>query len=330
MRLVSFRDIDGKSQIGILLDEMVVDLTNWYRRYLIEQNGVSSEVATNLAHERMPTSMLGLIKKGKNVVMASIKETVEFAEDSLKQESPIYSKEGKKMVYNIEDVKILPPVPKGNRNFNIGANYPAYVDGMPCEAPPTDKPAMFIVPEEAVIGQEDCIEWPVSAERVSTEIELGIVIGEEAKRIPKSEASDVIFGYTVVNDITGIDIVYDNMVLPGMFWSTRAKGLDTFQSVGPCISLGDEILDPQSLYGELKINGELRAKGNTKDMRAGINRLIEYISEDITLYPGDVIATGGMGNEDMEPHGAVKPGDTVEARIEKIGTLKNYVRGPYE
>jgi 2-keto-4-pentenoate hydratase/2-oxohepta-3-ene-1,7-dioic acid hydratase in catechol pathway len=113
--------------------------------------------------------------------------------------------------------------------------------------------------------------------------------------------------------------------LPGAYYITRAKTFDTFQPIGPFIVLKDEILDPQNVAGELRINGEPKIRGNTKDMRCSVRRLIEYISEDITFHPGDLLSSGGMGTEDFEPHGFVKSGDIIDAELENIGVLRNYV-----
>jgi len=187
-----------------------------------------------------------------------------------------------------------------------------------------------LVCSESTIGPEDVIHWPQSAEEVCTELELGVIFGKTGKRISQANALDYVFGYTIVNDITGIDLITKGLGtgregLPGFYYVTRAKTFDTFQPIGPFIVLKDEITDTQNVAGELRINGELRIKGNTKDMRCSVRRLIEYLSEDITFYPGDLLSSGGMGIEDFEPHGFVKRGDVIDAELEKIGVLRNYV-----
>ncbi|MCK4783293.1 MAG: fumarylacetoacetate hydrolase family protein, partial [Desulfobacteraceae bacterium] len=168
------------------------------------------------------------------------------------------------------------------------------------------------------------------AEEVCTELELGVICGRTGKRRSQADALDYVFGYTIVNDITAMDIISKGLGtgregLPGAYYITRAKTFDTFQPMGPFIVLKDEITDPQNITGELRINGEPKIRGNTKDMRCSVRRLIEFLSEDITFYPGDLLSSGGMGTEEYEPHGFVKSGDVIDAELEKIGVLRNYV-----
>jgi 2-keto-4-pentenoate hydratase/2-oxohepta-3-ene-1,7-dioic acid hydratase in catechol pathway len=183
---------------------------------------------------------------------------------------------------------------------------------------------------QAVIGPEEKIEWPASSKQICCEMELGVIIGKKIKRIPKEDAIDNVFGYTVVNDTTAIDLIkrglgHGREGLPGFYYLCLAKSFDTFESIGPCITLKDSISNPQGLDAELWVNGELKVKGNTSDMRLKIAEMIEYISQDITLYPGDLIATGAMASEGYAPQVNVKIGDIVEMKIDKIGTLRNYI-----
>ena len=133
-----------------------------------------------------------------------------------------------------------------------------------------------------------------------------------------------------MNDVTAIDLIKRGLGegregLPGFYYLAMAKSLDTFESIGPCITLQEAIPNPQDLDAELKVNGVLRVKGSTSDMRLGVAELIEYLSQDITLYPGDLIATGAMATQEYAPQVSVRVGDQVEMEIAGIGTLKNYV-----
>jgi 2-keto-4-pentenoate hydratase/2-oxohepta-3-ene-1,7-dioic acid hydratase in catechol pathway len=113
--------------------------------------------------------------------------------------------------------------------------------------------------------------------------------------------------------------------LPGFFYLCLAKSFDTFEPIGPCITLKDEIPDPQDLNAEYRINGELKVKGSTSDMRLGVAEIIEFISQDITLYPGDLIATGAMATEEYAPQVNVQVGDKIEMEIDRIGVLQSYI-----
>jgi 2-keto-4-pentenoate hydratase/2-oxohepta-3-ene-1,7-dioic acid hydratase in catechol pathway len=183
---------------------------------------------------------------------------------------------------------------------------------------------------QTVIGPDENIIWPVSSKQVSCEMELGVIIGKKVKRVSKKDAFDCIFGYTVVNDTTAIDLLKRGLGkgregLPGFYYLCLAKSFDTFEAIGPGITLPDSIPDPQDLNGELWVNGELKVKGNTSDMRLKIAEMIEYISQDITLYPGDLIATGAMASEEFAPQVQVQIGDTVEMTFDRIGTLRNTI-----
>jgi 2-keto-4-pentenoate hydratase/2-oxohepta-3-ene-1,7-dioic acid hydratase in catechol pathway len=158
-----------------------------------------------------------------------------------------------------------------------------------------------------------------------------VIIGKQGKRIPREEAFDYIFGYTVVNDVTAIDLLKRGLGegregLPGFYYLSIAKSMDTFEPIGPCITLKDAIPDPQALEASFRVNGMLRVKGNTSDMRLGVAELIAYLSQDITLYPGDLIATGAMATAEYAPQVNVHIGDTVEMEIAQIGVLRNYVK----
>jgi len=135
-----------------------------------------------------------------------------------------------------------------------------------------------------------------------------------------------------VNDVTAIDLFKRGLGegregLPGFYYLALAKSMDTFEPIGPCITLKDEIPDPQNLEGELRVNGVLKVRGKTSDMRLGVAELIAYLSQDITLYPGDLIATGAMATQEYAPQVQLQVGDTVEMEFARIGVLRNHVVG---
>jgi 2-keto-4-pentenoate hydratase/2-oxohepta-3-ene-1,7-dioic acid hydratase in catechol pathway len=218
------------------------------------------------------------------------------------------------------------------RALNIGANYDAYLAMMKFVAPyPGTAEAFWKLPQ-TVIGPEEGILWPVSSQQVSCEMELGVIVGREGKRISREDALDYVFGYTVVNDVTAIDLFRRGLGegregLPGFYYLAMAKSFDTFEPIGPCITLRDEIPDPQDLAGTFRVNGELKVEGRTSDMRLGVAELIAYLSQDITLYPGDLIATGAMATAAYAPQVQVHVGDIVEMAFERIGVLQNHVVG---
>jgi 2-keto-4-pentenoate hydratase/2-oxohepta-3-ene-1,7-dioic acid hydratase in catechol pathway len=174
-----------------------------------------------------------------------------------------------------------------------------------------EEPLMFLKPRSALLPAGSPIERPGGFERVDYEGELGVVIGQRARRVPRERALDVVMGFTCINDVT----VRDLQKKDGQW--TRAKGFDTFCPLGPKIVAG---LDPSNLRITTRVNGAVRQDSSTADLIFDVPTLIAFVSAHMTLEVGDVISTGtpsGVGN--------LVPGDVVEVEIEGIGTLKNPV-----
>jgi acylpyruvate hydrolase len=158
---------------------------------------------------------------------------------------------------------------------------------------------------------------------IDYEGELAVVIGRQAKSVSRDEAMGFVAGYTIMNDVTARDLQRRERQ-----WA-RAKGLDTFAPCGPWMVTPDEIADPHTLEVELRVNGELRQKASTAMLIHTVQALIEFISEDLTLCPGDIISTGtpeGVGVA-RNPQVFLKAGDRIDITISRIGTLSNTVAG---
>ncbi|MDY1590941.1 MAG: fumarylacetoacetate hydrolase family protein [Methanofastidiosum sp.] len=209
---------------------------------------------------------------------------------------------------DLSSVKLLAPT-LPSKIVAIGLNYVDHAKELKMEIP--KNPIMFIKPASTVIGPEDPIIYPEISNQVDYEVELGIVIGRRAKNVEKDEAGDYILGYTVFNDVTARDLQRKDIQ-----W-TRAKSYDTFAPIGPLI---DTNIDPFDLPISLKLNGTTKQNSSTKNMIFNCYELLEFISEIMPLEPGDVIATGTPPGV-----GPMNRGDTVEAKIEGIGVLKNYL-----
>ncbi|OPY26458.1 MAG: hypothetical protein A4E27_00725 [Methanobacterium sp. PtaU1.Bin242] len=213
-------------------------------------------------------------------------------------------------VYNINEVKILPPV-KPSKIVCVGLNYRDHALELNMKLP--DEPVLFIKPSTSVIGNLDQIIYPTSSKQVDYEAELAVVISKKAHQIKKEDVDQYIGGHTVLNDVTARDLQSKDVQ-----W-TRAKSFNTFCPLGPCI---ETEIDPSNLEISLKLNGEVKQSSNTRNMIFSPQELVEFISNIMTLNPGDVIATGTPPGV-----GPMYIGDTVEAEIEGIGVLKNYVKG---
>jgi 2-keto-4-pentenoate hydratase/2-oxohepta-3-ene-1,7-dioic acid hydratase in catechol pathway len=178
--------------------------------------------------------------------------------------------------------------------------------------PVPEEPLIFLKPSTAVIGPEVDIIYPRMSRRVDYEAELAVVIGKTAHRVAEDKVLDYVLGYTCFNDVTARDLQKKD----GQF--TRAKSFDTFAAMGPWIET--DIGDPDNVKVEAYLNGERRQHSSTSNLVFGVRRLIAFISEVMTLLPGDVIATGTPSGI-----GPMSPGDVVEIKVEGIGTLRNRV-----
>jgi len=217
-----------------------------------------------------------------------------------------------------KEVEFLPPVKPG-KMLAIGRNYLDHAaEGG--SAPPS-APLIFMKLPNSLTAHESPIVLPTITEQVDYEAELGVVIGKRAKRVNESDALAHVFGYTLVNDVSARDLQFGD----GQW--IRGKGLDTFAPLGPYITTRDEIADVQSLRIEGRLNGQTMQSSNTSFMIFKVAYLVSYISQGITLEPGDVIATGtpeGVGIF-RKPPVLLKPGDTFEVEIEGLGILRNQV-----
>ena len=189
--------------------------------------------------------------------------------------------------------------------------------------PPPPAPIYFTKPPTTVIGPGDPVPYPQRlTTRLDWEVELGVVIGMRGRDIPEARALDYVFGYTIFNDVSARDLQYRTSQ-----WF-KGKALDGSCPMGPVIVSADEIPDPQRLRLQLRVNGVTKQNSNTGDMIFSVARIIEDLSAGMTLEPGDCISTGtpqGVG-DGRKPPEYLKPGDVIEAEVERIGVLRNPVR----
>lgn len=228
---------------------------------------------------------------------------------------------------SIDEVRLEAPLPLPRRNlWCVGRNYHAHAKELQTsvfkdnDANPEAWPIVFTKVPECVVGPQDDITLPGAAisEQIDYEAELAVVIGKGGKNISRADAMDHVFGYTVVNDITARDVQMRHQQ-----WD-MGKSFDTFCPMGPWIVTADQ-LDGTHTRVRCWVNGELRQDGPTENLIFDIPTLIETISRGITLYPGDVIATGtpagvGLG---MKPPRFLSAGDVVRIEIDGIGVIEN-------
>lgn len=203
----------------------------------------------------------------------------------------------------------------------IGLNYADHAAESGMAVPP--EPVIFMKATSAIVGPNDDVLIPRGSEKTDWEVELGIVIGKTAKYVSEDEALDYVAGYCTLHDVSERAFQIERS---GQW--TKGKSCDTFGPTGPWLVTKDEVADPQNLKMWLTLNGETMQDGSTKTMVYGVRYLVSYLSQFMSLQPGDIISTGtppgvGMG---MKPPRYLKAGDVVELGIEGLGTQKQNVR----
>ena len=196
----------------------------------------------------------------------------------------------------------------------IGLNYSDHAAETGMEVPP--EPIMFMKATSAVIGPNDNVIIPKNSQQSDWEVELGVIIGKEAKYINEDQSQNHIAGYCVVNDLSERTFQFKHS---GQW--VKGKSCDTFGPIGPYLVTKEEVVDPQNLNLWLDLNGKRMQDGSTKTMVYGVNFLVSYLSQFMSLQPGDIISTGtppgvGVG---MKPQVFLKPGDVMSLGIEGLG-----------
>ena len=212
-----------------------------------------------------------------------------------------------------------PCVPRPSKIICVGLNYRKHADET--NAPYPETPILFNKFNNTLTGHHTDISLPKVSEKVDYEVELGIVIGKDTKYIRKEDALDHVFGYFTANDLSARDL---------QFKSTQwllGKSCDDFSPIGPYLVTKDEVSNPNNLKLQTKVNGEIRQESNTSDMIFACDEIVSYISQHMTLIPGDIILTGTpegviMGYPEEEQH-YLKTGDEITVEIEKLGALTN-------
>lgn len=210
----------------------------------------------------------------------------------------------------VSEVRLLAPV-KPSKVVCVGRNYREHAAELGNKMP--EEPLLFLKAPSAVIGNEEVIELPAASDQVEHEGELGVVIGRTTHRIkPDEDPLDYVLGYTCVNDVTARDLQRKDVQF------TRGKSFDTFCPVGPVVVTD---LDPLDVSVVTRLNGDIRQQGRTSDMAFPVPFLIKYIADIMTLYPGDLIATGTPAGVSR-----MKPGDVVEVEVAGVGILRNQIQ----
>ena len=259
-------------------------------------------VVDGLAQKNIPQTMLEFLGAGQSGL-----DALQQLIDSQQARIPL------------SEVKLLAPVPRPGKFLGIGLNYADHIAETALEKP--EYPTFFTKQSSCVIADGDAIHLPKVSEKLDYEVELAFVIGKRCRHVPLEKAHEVVAGYTLVNDVTVRDWQFRTPT-----W-TIGKSFDTHGPMGPWIVTVDEVADPHNLILKTWVDDELRQSSNTRNMIFNIYQMIAYLSQAMTLEPGDVIATGtpsGVGVK-MKPRGYMKAGQVVTIEIESIGRLTNPV-----
>ncbi|RZJ68891.1 MAG: FAA hydrolase family protein [Flavobacterium sp.] len=299
MKLVTYKINNTPPHLGFVEENMIID----------------AEKLGQVKSNPLPATMLDFIDSG----MEGINQAIRLINSATKEELLDCS-------VPMANATLMAPIPKPRKNiFGIGLNYTEHV----AESARTldtskdlpQQPVIFSKPPSAVTGHEtDIIHNQKITQQLDYEVELAVIIGKGGKNIPKDQAMDHVYGYTIINDISARDCRRAGQ------WIV-SKGQDTFAPMGPVLVTRDEIADAQNLNLSLTVNGVEKQNSNTKFMLFNIADLIHDLSTVFTLDAGDIIATGtpaGVG-AGRDPQEFMWPGDVVEATVEGIGTLRNTV-----
>lgn len=300
MKLLTYKTPETEPRLGFLHNNLVIDMEDF----------------GEISNFPLPIDMLDLIDLGFEI----IEEITEMIKDTREIDF-------EQIGYSLDEVEILAPIQRPRKNIiGIGLNYTEHVAESARTLDTTgklpQKPIIFSKPPTTVTGTNTNILLnPKLTQQLDWEVELAVVIGEYGKYVPKENAMDYVFGYTVINDISARDCRREGQ------WIV-SKGQDTFAPMGPYLVTKDEIPNPHNLNLSLKVNGVEKQNSNTKFMLFNIHDLIEDLSTVFTLEPGDIIATGtpaGVG-AGRNPQEWMWDGDVVEATVEGIGTIINTVK----
>src|SRR6478672_5510405 len=309
MKLVTFSHA-GFTRLGVVTSENeVVDLNYAYQALLERKKSLRAEL---IAEAFVPADMKGFLEGG-NESLSLINEIVDYAinhRDEFRHP----------LVHAFNDVKLEAPVQNPEKIICVGHNYREHILEMGRELP--EQPVVFAKFSNTLISpQEDIPFFPIS-EQLDYEAEFAFVIGKRARNVSREEALDYVAGYTIVNDVTYRDIQRRTLQ-----W-LQGKTVEGSAPMGPWLVTTDELTDPSGLEVILAVNGEVRQHTNTANLVFSVQYLVEFLSNLMTLEPGDVILTGTPGGVGvaMDPPTWLKDGDVVKIAIDKIGTLENKVK----
>lgn len=317
MRYSRRDESSSQSRLGVLLNGgLVADLRAGYALYLVDENG--NRKGPELARLYIPPYITEFLSGGEPAWLA-LGDAYTYLTELAGSGPGATGLAGEQLFIPLSDCRLYAPV-RPLKLIAIGRNYPGYTSNPGKQGGTV--PAAFMKSLSAITGPGRDIVKPRGCSELDYETELAVVIGKKCKHVSEHDAYGVVAGYTIMNDITARDVGRREREGGHLF---LAKTFDTFAPMGPWLVTREAIPDPMHLRIVTRVNGKVRQEGNTKDMLWSIPKLIAYMSQ-LTLMPGDVIATGSPGGGGLaNPDWLLRQGDVIESEIEGIGVLRNAV-----
>lgn len=325
MRLVTFTDDTGFERVGALLenDQVVLDLQQAYRTL---QGRDSAQLASVLALVEagepaleLARSLLAQAPAGAVLQRSAVKLRAPIQPPPQMRDCSCFELHLRQSFAAARRARALrTPDPEATlREMNTRAD-DRVIDTF------NRQPIYYKCNRFAVIGMDDEFQWPSFSKAMDFELEFGCYIGKRGKDISREDARSHIVGYTIFNDMSARDAQAKEM--PGMLGPAKSKDFDTGNIMGPCLVTADELGDPYDLNMVARVNGEEWGRGNTRDMRWRFEDVIAHVSRSETLYPGEFLGSGTVGNGcGLEQLRYLKPGDLVELEVDGIGVLRTRV-----
>lgn len=305
MKIITFVE-NGRERLGVIEGTTIIDLNRSTEEYLKSQGKIR---AIQLAEAYVPQDTRGFLEGGVES-QAYAKKAIEYA---LSGQSAI------QLTYDKSAVKIGAPITNPGKIICVGHNYREHILEMGREIP--ENPVIFAKYSNTLMGPEEDIPFYPISEQLDYEAEFTFVIGKRAKNISEEDALDYVAGYTITNDVTYRDIQRRTMQ-----W-LQGKTVDGTAPMGPYLITTDELPDASNLEVVLTVNGEERQRSNTKNLVFTVEKMLSFLSNIMTLEPGDVVLTGTPGGVGFarDPQVFLKDGDIVKVAIDDIGYIENKV-----
>lgn len=324
MKLVTFEvhTVLGRfRRLGALAGDTVIDLNAAYTWHLAEQGDPQPK---RIADTLLPADMRSFLENGERAM-----ETARLIQELYKNHELSGNEgiNGEKLFFALNEIRLTAPLPNPNslRDFlafevHTKSGFERRKEPMPEEW--YQIPVYYKGNHRTIIGPEDPVIWPSYTQKLDYELELACIIGKQGRNIPVEQAGHYIAGYTILNDFSARDI-------QGREMKCRlgpAKGKDFASALGPWLATPDEVGNARDLRMVARINGEVWSDGNAGTSHWTFEQMIAHVSQDETIYPGDILGSGTVGRGcGLELNRWIQPGDVVELEIDKLGVLRNKV-----